>query len=107
MNEKFVTMKCRTAIPLLLVKYHINIIHLTKEDLLNENLTFKSFHSLSPTCHSKLISSYLRSLETKLTKLKLSYFWGHHEKVGFFGKGNNTRENRRQQEKKKTKYEMD
>lgn len=92
-----------TAVSKIPHKHHTS----DQEDLLNENLTFKSFHSLSPTCHSKLISSYLRSLETKLTKLKLSYFWGHHEKVRFFGKGNNTGENRMQQEKKKTKYEMD
>ena len=30
-----------------------------------------------------------------------------HEKAGFFGKGNNAGKKRRQQEKRKTNYEMD
>lgn len=42
-----------------------------------------------------------------MTKLKLSYFGAHHENIGFSGKGKNAGENIRQQEKRKTKYEMD
>ena len=44
------------------------------------------------------------SLEAIMMKLRL---WAHHDKVEFSGKDNNVEESRRQQEKKKTKYEMD
>ena len=45
-------------------------------------------------------------LEAK--KIKQAFLlWAHYEKAGFFGKDNNAGKSRRQQEKRKTKYEMD
>ena len=46
------------------------------------------------------------SLESKMIKQAV-LLWAHHEKAGFFGKDNNAGKSRRQQEKRKTKYEMD
>lgn len=45
-------------------------------------------------------------LEAKMTK-QVVLLQAYNEKAGFFGKDNNIGKNRRQQEKKKTKYEMD
>lgn len=47
----------------------------------------------------------LKSLEAKITKLKLPCV-GHTEKAGYFGKDNNAGKNRKQQEKSKAKHEM-
>lgn len=46
-------------------------------------------------------------LKANIKTTEAVLLWGHHGKVRFFEKDNSAGKNRRQQQKKKSKYEMD